>query len=75
MTETRRTRDDTPERAVVIACLQQGADPAAELAEMHELLRTARVETVASLVQHRRAPDPATYLGRGKLEQLQELVS
>ena len=75
MSETRRTSDETPERAVVIARLEQGADPAAELAEMRELLRTARVDTVATLVQHRRAPDPATYVGRGKLEELRELVS
>ena len=39
------TRSDAPERAVLAAVLRPGAD-AGELAELHELLRTARVEVV-----------------------------
>lgn len=42
---------------------------------MRELLRTARVRTVATLVQHRRRPDPRTYLGPGKLDELRELLA
>ncbi|HUZ84805.1 MAG TPA: GTPase HflX [Gaiellales bacterium] len=74
MAEHRPTTEDAPERAVVIACLPQGTDAAAELAEMRELLATARVETVGTLVQHRRAPDPSTYVGRGKLDELKLLL-
>ena len=74
MAETHRTSSDAPERAVVIACLAQGVEPQAELAEMFELLRTALVDPVATLVQHRRAPDPSTYLGTGKLDELRELI-
>jgi GTP-binding protein HflX len=43
---------------------------AEELAELRELARTAGVETVGTLVQHRERPDPRTYLGKGKLAQL-----
>ncbi len=39
---------------------------------MRELLRTARVNTVATLVQRRHRPDRATYLGQGKLEELEQ---
>ena len=46
-----------PERGFVLAVLAPGTDPAGELAEIHELARTAGVETVGELVQHR--PHPA----------------
>ncbi|MEP6642365.1 MAG: GTPase HflX, partial [Gaiellales bacterium] len=68
-------RDQDPERGVVVASLLPGTDGADELGEMRELLRTARVRTVATLVQHRRRPDPRTYLGPGKLDELRELLA
>ena len=58
-----------------MASLLPGADGADELDEMRELLRTARVRTVGTLVQHRRRPDPRTYLGPGKLDELRELAA
>jgi GTP-binding protein HflX len=69
------TRDQDPERGVVVASLLPGTDGADELSEMRELLRTARVRTVGTLVQHRRRPDPRTYLGPGKLDELKELAA
>jgi GTPase len=63
-----------PERGILAAVLPQGADDQHALAEMHELLRTAGVEAAASVVQHRDRPDPRTYVGPGKLEQLQRLA-
>jgi GTP-binding protein HflX len=59
-----------PERGFVLAVLAQGVDPDAELAELEELARTAGVEPVARLVQHRPQPDPRTYVGKGKLDEL-----
>jgi GTPase len=59
-----------PERGFVLAVLAQGVDPDDELAELEELARTAGVEPVARLVQHRTQPDPRTYVGKGKLEEL-----
>jgi len=52
-----------------------GEDGGPMLLEMEELLRTAGVATVATIVQHRPAPHPSTYLGPGKLEELKELCS
>jgi GTP-binding protein HflX len=53
-----------------VAVLPQGADVTEELAELHELARTAGVETIGELVQHRARHDPRTYVGKGKLEEL-----
>jgi GTP-binding protein HflX len=49
-------------------------DEEQELGELRELLRTAGVEPVGELVQRRPAPDPRTYVGKGKLEELKALV-
>jgi GTP-binding protein HflX len=59
-----------PERGFVLAAPPKGVDP--YLAELRELARTAGVEPVAELVQHRERPDPRTYVGKGKLEELKE---
>ena len=67
-------REPTPERGVIIASLPPGTDGDEGLAEMRELLRTARVDAVAALTQHRRRPDPRTYLGPGKIDELRELL-
>ena len=59
-----------PERGFVVAVLPKGADQGEELAEIRELARTAGVEPVDTMVQPRLRPDPATYVGKGKLEEL-----
>ena len=64
-----------PERGFVVAVLPKGADPGEELAEILELARTAGVEPVATLVQPRLRPDPATYVGKGKLDELKHAFS
>jgi GTP-binding protein HflX len=61
-----------PERGFVLAAPAKGADTEAELAELRELARTAGVEPVGEIVQHRERPDPRTYVGKGKLAELQE---
>jgi GTP-binding protein HflX len=61
-----------PERGFVLAVLAQGAEPDDELAELEELARTAGVEPVGRLVQHRPHPDPRTFVGKGKLVELKQ---
>ena len=63
-----------PERGFLVAVLAQGVDVDEELGEMRELMRTAGVEPVGQLVQRRPAPDPRTYVGKGKLAELKEAV-
>jgi len=56
----------------VLAVPAKGADAEADLAELRELARTAGVEPIGELVQHRERPDPRTYVGKGKLAELEE---
>ena len=72
------TRSETspglePERGLVLAVLPRTADAEDELGELRELARTAGVEPVAELVQQRSNPDPRTYVGKGKLEELKQV--
>ena len=60
-----------PERGLIVAVLAKTVDADDELAELRELARTAGVEPVAELVQSRQRPDPRTYVGKGKLGELQ----
>jgi GTPase len=68
-------RSPEPERGFVLAVLAQGTDADTELAEVRELARTAGVEPVGAIVQHRNRPAPRTYIGRGKLDELKQLFA
>src|ERR1700761_6935073 len=65
-------RSPEPERGFVLAVLGQGVDPDDELAEIEELARTAGVEPVGRIVQHRGRPAQRTYVGKGKLIELEQ---
>src|ERR1700761_3831025 len=65
-------RSPEPERGFLLAVLAQGVDADEELAEVEELARTAGVEPVGRIVQHRPRPAQRTYVGKGKLEELKE---
>ena len=62
-----------PERGFIVAVLAPGADGEGELSEIRELARTAGVDTVGELVQHRAQPDRRSYVGKGKLEELKQV--
>ena len=55
--------------------LPKGADAEDELGELRELSRTAFVDPVETLVQQRARPNPRTYVGKGKLEELKLLYA
>ena len=65
-------RSQEPERGLVLAVLAQGVDPDDELAEIEELARTAGVEVLGRVVQHRTRPAQRTFVGKGKLEELKQ---
>ena len=71
--ETKRRAEPEPERGLLVAVLPQGVDGEEELDELRELARTAGVEPVAHVVQHRERPDPRSYVGRGKVDELKEV--
>src|SRR4051812_22627514 len=58
------------QRALCIAVAPDEPD----LAELRELLRTAGVAYVGEMVQRRQTPDPDTYFGKGKLEELKRAI-
>jgi GTP-binding protein HflX len=65
------------ERAVIAAVIRKGADPAIveeHLDELEMLLDTAGADAVQRLTQERERPDISTALGKGKVEELKELV-
>jgi GTP-binding protein HflX len=64
-----------PERGFLVAVLTPEVDSEEELGEARELLRTAGVELVGELVQRRARPEPRTYVGKGKFEELKARVA
>jgi GTP-binding protein HflX len=58
------------QRALLIAVAPDEPD----LAELRELLRTSGVASMGELVQRRPTPDPDTYFGKGKLEELKRAL-
>jgi GTP-binding protein HflX len=59
------------QRALLIQVSQNGSD---SLDELRELLRTAGVAVVGDIVQRREHPNPNTYLGAGKLDELRAAI-
>jgi len=60
-----------PERGFIVAVLGSGVDPGEELGEFRELARTAGVEPVGEVVQRLPRPDERSYVGKGKLVELE----
>ena len=64
------------ERVVLVGVWAGGSAEDAEnsLAELKLLAETAGSQVLEALLQRRQRPDPATYVGRGKVEDLREAV-
>ncbi|QMU97963.1 GTPase HflX [Microbacterium esteraromaticum] len=65
------------ENVVLVGVYPQGAQEDAEnsLRELAALAETAGAVVLDGLLQRRPHPDPATYLGRGKAQELKEIVA
>ncbi len=65
------------ERVVLVGVWTEGTAQMAEnsLAELKALAETAGSEVLAGLIQRRDKPDPATYIGSGKVTELREVVA
>ena len=64
------------ERVVLVGVWTEGtaADADASLAELAALAETAGSEVLEGIIQRRDKPDPATYIGSGKAQELREIV-
>ncbi len=64
------------ERVVLVGVYSQGnlADAENSLRELAALAETAGAEVLDGVLQRRPHPDPATYIGRGKAQELREIV-
>ena len=74
------SQDHSSERAVLVGLNAQVFSPEqtateASLDELEALLQTAGGQCVAKLLQNRPAPDPHSFLGEGKAQELQQLVA
>ncbi|MDP6929057.1 MAG: GTPase HflX, partial [Planctomycetota bacterium] len=69
-----RTDAESPE-AILFGLSARGNQTATEtLSELQQLARAGQFRVAGCVVQQRRTPDPRSYVGRGKLEELVELV-
>ena len=61
------------EKIVLVGVTLAGGDPArtdGDLDELAQLIDTAGADEVGRLVQRRSAPDPSTYIGKGKVDEI-----
>ncbi len=67
--------DSKKERVILVGIAAESeSETAASLHELAELVKTAGAEPVGTLMQSREQPHPATYLGKGKTEELSRMV-
>ena len=52
-----------------------GADVSESLDELEELVKTAGAVSLGRLIQNREAVHPGTYIGKGKIEELREMLA
>jgi GTP-binding protein HflX len=78
MHETQDTTTTSPTRAFLVGVKLKDelqSDAESSLEELRRLAETAGMEVLAEIIQPRETPDPAYFIGRGKLEELEAIVS
>lgn len=74
MAEIFETKQMTERVILVGVSYQDNDDTEQSLDELCELASTAGAVTVGRMIQNREAPHPGTYLGKGKIEELKQLI-
>lgn len=75
MEEKLHDTSEQKERIIVVGvATSENDDTDKSLDELIELGQTAGVETVAKVIQNREKIHPGTYIGKGKIEEVRELV-
>lgn len=63
------------ERVILVAVATSDNDDTVQsLDELEELVQTAGAETVAKVIQNRERIHPGTYIGKGKIEEIQGII-
>lgn len=63
------------ERLILVSVsLQDGDDTKDSLDELEELARTVGAVTIAKVIQNRESTHPGTYIGKGKMEEVRDLI-
>ncbi|MDG4866778.1 GTPase HflX [Guyparkeria sp. 1SP6A2] len=68
-------RHEGGERAVLLHVEQRSVDSNEDLAEFRELVHSAGAEILSESVVNRQTPDPRLFIGKGKAEELAEMVA
>ena len=67
--------EEQPERVILVAvCTGEEADTERSLDELGQLVETAGGEVLGQFYQNREYPEPGTYIGKGKIEEIRELA-
>ena len=67
-------RQEQKERVILIAVAERQEEAEESLDELEELAKTAGAETAARVIQIRETPHPATYIGKGKIDEVNALL-
>ena len=66
--------EEAAEKVILVGIETEQEDAQASLDELEELVHTAGAVALGRLIQKREAPHPSTYLGKGKVEELKEML-
>ena len=66
-------KDETEKVILVGVALSDQDDTKESLEELKDLVSTAGAETAGMLIQNREQQHPATYVGKGKIEELKNI--
>ena len=70
------SKQEEKREVILVAVMEKGADSAdreASFDELERLAETAGATVYARMVQEKESPDPRTYIGSGKVQELAEL--
>ncbi len=74
MKELLETKQELEQVILVGICTQENDDTEESLKELAELVETAGAHPLTMVIQNRESIHPSTYLGKGKIEELRELI-
>ena len=74
MAETYLTSDEEKDVAVLIGIDTDDGEAEISIDELERLCDTAGIETAAKVLQRREKQEAATYIGKGKAEEIAEFI-